>query len=390
MYNSPHQTDESANLNQSRYSAPPSTSRFDPTKPPAANQFNFHNHPLSLLNTAASLPHLNEICPPSGPMSFSSGLLPPSATGGASEAASPSTATSSAFLKTAGRPAGTGDLVNFVPHSQALSKHWIWNSSFFYPHSRHHQQPPANNNTATAPTAGSIAHSAEGFQPYFPGSFAPSFTKSPSSPVSGAVVIDLPLGGGGGLHTNTATTSGSDVTSEDSFDPDDAKNPYRTPPPSPNSAEHQHQQQSLQHQHHHHNQAHHAHQHQHHQQQMQHMQHQHEPSSSFVEMKKKARNPYSIEELLKKPEPKRQRLMDAASLSPSAASTATTTTTTTSIGLAASALPPAVTTFHPSVVIDDRSRSTMGTPESPTVVIDSSSHSDDEDSFKNEAIEICD
>lgn len=370
MYNSPHQSDDSANLNQSRYSAPPSTSRFDPTKPPTANHF-FHNHPLSLLNTAASLPHLNDICPPSGPMSLNSALLSSSATAGASDATSPSAATS-AFLKTAGRH--SSDLGNFMPHSpQSLSKHWIWNSSFFYQNSRHHLPPAGNINTSTA---SSNSQSAEGFQPYLSSAFAPTYAKSPSSPISGAVVIDLPLGG---PHTNATTTSGSDLTSEDSFDPDDAKNPYRTPPPSPSSVEHQQhhnsqrQQQQSQHQHHHTHQ--HQHQHQHH----------HEPSSSFVEQKKKARNPYSIEELLKKPEPKRQRLMEAASLSPSAATTASGT----SFGSVAASLPQAVT-FHPSIVIDDRSRSTMGSPGSPTVVIDSSSHSDEDESLKNEAIEICD
>lgn len=374
MYNSPHQSDESVNLNQSRYSAPPSTSRFDPTKPPTANHF-FHNHPLSLLNTAASLPHLNDICPPSGPMSLNSALLSSSVTAGTSDTSSPSAAATSAFLKTAGRH--SSDLGNFMPHSQALSKHWIWNSSFFYPSSRHHLPPAVNINTATASTASSVSHSAEGFQPYLSGAFAPTYAKSPSSPISAAVVIDLPIGG---PHTNTTTTSGSDLTSEDSFDPDDAKNPYRTPPPSPSgSAEHQqhhnsHHQQQSQNYHHHHT----HHQHNHHQ-------HQHEPSSSFVELKKKARNPYSIEELLKKPEPKRQRLMEAASQSPSAATTATGT----SFGSVAAALPQAVT-FHPSIVIDDRSRSTLDSPESPTVVIDSSSHSDEDELLKNEAIEICD
>lgn len=349
MYNSPHQSDDSANMNQSRYSAPPSTSRFDGTKPPPGSSQFFHNHPLSLLNSAASMPHLTDICQPSGPMSLgSSALLPVSATAGNAMTST------SAFLKTS-RAAGN-DLNGFAPTSQ-LSKHWIWNSSFFYPPSRHHHQPQATSITSANPSptavtaaAGSSGH-AEGFQPYFPGSFPSAFAKTPPSPASGAVLSEM---SNAGQHH---TTSGSDVTSEDSFDPDDAKNPYRTPPPSPSSGG-----------------GHTA------NRQRPEATHDNDVPSSFVELKKKTRNPYSIEELLKKPEPKRARLSEAQ-MSPTATE-ATATMPPVSSGIS-------VTTFRPPIIIDDRSRSTMGSPESPTVVIDSSSHSDD-DSYKNEAIEICD
>lgn len=271
-------------VSPSRYSAPPSTSpRSDPKHNPLSL---LQSHQLSMLHSAASLPHLsNNSSPP--PTSQSSH--------GPSAANSSSLMPASSFSSVKGQSLPTDNTPTY-PH---LPKHWVWNSQFFYPHSR--------------PTQ-------EGFQPYLSGNgFGGLFgTSSPSS----KSVVDLSQS----LPTPATNTTGSDVTSEDSFDPEDARHSYRTPPPSPHTP----------------------------------------PQSSRCPQddhgfNRKKRNPYSIEELLKKPDPKRVRR------------------------------PSVATTFRPSIIIEDRSRSSSDHREmSPVLIVESSRSGSEDGCYKNEAIEICD
>lgn len=272
-------------LNPSRYSAPPSTSSSRQDAKHTSLSM-LQSHQLSMMHSAASLPHLakNDPSPPS-PTSQHNATQPQSPTNTAS----------------------------FLPKNQTipdsasyshLPKHWVWNSSFFYPNYR--------------PTQ-------EGFQPYLANNTFGGLFNS-SSPSSKSIVDlsrSLPV-----LSTPN-TAAGSDLTSEDSFDPEDGRHSYRTPPPSPHSPP-----QSIA----------------------------SAPLNLLPGFNRKKRNPYSIEELLKKPDPKRARR------------------------------PSLATTFRPSIIIDDRSRSSCEPHEMSPVLVVESSHSGSEDGgsgYKNDAIEIC-
>lgn len=269
-------------LSSSRYSAPPSTSSAR-SEVKQSTLSMLQNHQLSMLHSAASLPHLtkNDTSPP------------PTSQATSTQSQSPSTSVS--CVKPPFNP-------DNALHSH-LPKHWVWNSSFFYPHS--------------LPTQ-------EGFQPYlsnnsFGGLFGASSTPSKS-------IVDLSRS-----MPAIATTAGSDVTSEDSFDPDDGRQSYRTPPPSPHSPTNSIAS---------------------------------APSNLLAGFNRKKRNPYSIEELLKKPDPKRVRR------------------------------PSVATTFRPSIIIEDRSRSFCDPHEMSPVLVVESSRSGSEDGGtnynKNDAIDICD
>lgn len=274
-------------ISPSRYSAPPSTSSRSDTKHNPLTIL--QSHQLSMMQSAASLPHLaNNSTPP--PTSLS--LHGPSA-----NLPSSSTPTSS-FSAVKSQPSLSADNATF----SHLPKHWVWNSSFFYPHSR-----PAQ----------------EGFQPYMSGnSFGGLF--GASSPPPSKSIVDLSQS----LPIMVTNTTGSDVMSEDSFDPDDGRHSYRTPPPSPHTPPHSTGCPPLEH------------------------------GPGFI---RKKRNPYSIEELLKKPDPKRVRR------------------------------PSVATTFRPSIIIEDRSRSSSDAREmSPVLIVESSGSGSEDGCYKNEAIEICD
>lgn len=273
-------------LSPSRYSAPPSTSSRPDSKHNPLSML--HNHQLSMLQSAASLPHLanNSSPPPSSQSSHvSTPNLPPSSTA----------ASSFSTVKNNSLQADNATYSH-------LPKHWVWNSSFFYPHSRPVQ---------------------EGFQPYLSGSsFGGLFS---STPPSSKNVVDLSQS----LPAMATNAAGSDVTSEDSFDPDDGRHSYRTPPPSPHTPP-----QSIG----------------------------CPPDEPVPGFNRKKRNPYSIEELLKKPDPKRVRRPSVAA-----------------------------TTFRPAIIIDDRSRSSTDPREmSPVLIVESSRSGSEDGGYKNEAIEICD
>lgn len=274
-------------ISPSRYSAPPSTSsRSDAKHNPLTM---LQSHQLSMIHSAASLPHLPNISTPP----------PASHSAHGPSAALPSSSTpTSSFSSMKRQPLPTDN----ATYSH-LPKHWVWNSSFFYPHSR--------------PTQ-------EGFQPYLSGnSFGGLFAAS--SPPSKSVV-DLSQS----MPTMATNNTGSDVTSEDSFDPEDGRHSYRTPPPSPHTP----------------------------------------PESTGCPQvdndpgfNRKKRNPYSIEELLKKPDPKRVRR------------------------------PSIATTFRPSIIIEDRSRSRSSSDTremSPELIVESSRSGSEDGCYKNDPIEICD
>lgn len=275
----------------SRYSAPPSTSsRSDSKHNPLTI---LKSHQLSMIHSAASLPHLpiNTTPPPTSHSTHSSH----------------STHVSSAALQSSSAPTSSFSAIKIqqfptdnVNYSN-LPKHWVWNSSFFYPHSR--------------PTQ-------EGFQPYMSGNSFGGLFGTSSQPSKTVVEVSptIPT-----LTTNN--NNGSDVTSEDSLDPED-RHSYRTPPPSPHTPP----------------------------QSTGSPQVEHAPGFN-----RKKRNPYSIEELLKKPDPKRIRR------------------------------PSVATTFRPSIIIEDRSISSSDHRDmSPVLIVESSRSGSEDGCYKNDAIEICD